>query len=502
MTLFAKEGKTSIVNKILGTWAFAIATFHTLLAAFRYVVVVPDYLPVLRWAGAGLAATTVFCLGIALWCSADSRKKIMELLLRAGSPELFLLIGLLFWFAMSSAVNQMTGEKEYLRMEDLYLFDMAVCILILFPMTIIFEGDKGVKLPELLIHIVVILYTVFTAICLWYIFQLEGVTFPSGEQGGFTEKVQLILGVHYNLTGMIAITMFCLCVYMVFTQEPTIKALYILFGIIQLAVVYLSNSRTIFVGLIVFVAAVGFLYPWKRIKKQPIQKRIGMSLLICAVCVGIFWAGRTGTFVLFERVTHFSEKLAKESGELTAEVEKYRTDELTSRIQYETTPLARTGADNVRKLNNLSNRTGVWKAALKVMGSSPQKFFFGVTSFGVTDAIRDIGGYHKENVAHAHNNILQIGISMGVPAMMLFFVFLLFVAVRSIRVLMRGTETNSILIPSAVLCFTVINMGEAYLVGYFSVMACFFYLLSGWIVTMDKKSRGRIQERGIKMQPE
>ena len=85
------------------------------------------------------------------------------------------------------------------------------------------------------------------------------------------------------------------------------------------------------------------------------------------------------------------------------------------------------------------------------MGSSPQKFFFGVTAFGVTDAIRDIGGYHKEDVTHAHNIILQGGISMGVLAMILFLAFLILVAVRCIRVLYRKTGISRYLMPSIVL---------------------------------------------------
>ena len=478
--------KISIIDKLLGIGAFAVAVCHTLLTAFRYIVVVSDYLPVLQRAGAGLAAASFLYLGYSLWHSEGSRQNIRSFFQRAICPELLLLIGLLFWFALSSAVNQMTGEKRYLRMEDAYLFDMAICIFLLFPMTSVFRGDNEKKLPVLLIHVVVILYSVFTAVCLWRIFHLDVVTFPSGEQGGFTEKVQLILGAHYNITGMIAITMFCLCVYMVFTQEPVIRALYIILGIIQLTVVYLSNSRTIFVGLIVFVTSISFFCPWKMLKRKGMLRRLGIRLLVCAVCVGIFWSGRTGSFVLFEKVTHFSEELAKEAGNLSAEGGSFGIEELTGRIEYETTQLVKTGADNIRRLNNLSNRTKVWKAALKVMISSPQRFFFGVTSFGVTDAIRDIGGYHKEDVAHAHNIILQIGVSMGVPAMLLFCAFLILIAIKGIRILNKEIGMNGYIIPSIVLCFVVINMGEAYLVGYYSVMACVFYLLCGWIVAMDQ----------------
>ena len=482
------EQISNYTEKLIGILAFLVAVFHTLLSAFRYIVVVSDFLPILHWIGAGLVVVSVLYLGYSLLHSEESRLVIGRFFRRMISPELLLLIGLLFWFALSSTVNQITGEKRYLRMEDAYLFDMTICIFLLFSIPCINKITK-LNISELLIHIVVIMYSVFTAVCLWRIFHLEVLTFPSGEQGGFTEKVQLILGVHYNLTGMIAITMFCLCVYMVFTQEPMIKALYLLFGIIQLTVVYLSNSRTIFVGLIVFVAAVGFFCPWKTLKRKKVLIKLGISLLICAICVGTFWAGRTGTFVLFEKVTHFSEEVEKEAGNLSAEVGKYKTHELTNKIQYETTQIAKTGADNVRKLNNLSNRTGVWKAALKVMGSQPQRFFFGVTSFGVTDAIRDIGGYHIEEVAHAHNIILQIGISMGVPAMLLFCVFLILITVRCIRILSRGAGMNSYLIPAIVLCFLVVNMGESYLVGYFSVMACFFYLFCGWIVVIDKDNK-------------
>ena len=489
MTILERTDKLNIIGIIIRLWAFLIAAFHTLLVAFRYVVVVPNYLPLLQWAGVGLVLATVLYLLIFSFHSQVSRRRIVASFRKVISPELYLLTAVLVWFILSSVINQLTGEKRYLRMEDAYLFDMAVCIYILYPMANAQSGKNTGKLPELLIHLVAILYSIFTAFCLWHIFHLEVLTFPSGEQGGFTEKVQLILGAHYNLTGMIAITMFCLCIYMVFTQEAVIKVLYVFLGLIQLAAIYLSNSRTIFVGLIVFAATIGFFWPWKTLYKKKSLIRLGASLLICVSCVGLFWAGRTGTFVLFENITHFSEELAneKEAEGLSDAEEKYRATGLTSVIPYETANLSKTGADNVRKLNNLSNRTKVWAAAIKVMGSSPQRFLFGVTSFGVTDAIRDIGGYHKEDVAHAHNIILQIGISMGVPAMILFLVFLLIIALRCMRILIRSNGINSYLIPSIILCFTVINMGESYLAGYYSVMACFFYLFCGWITEIDKR---------------
>lgn len=106
-------------------------------------------------------------------------------------------------------------------------------------------------------------------------------------------------------------------------------------------------------------------------------------------------------------------------------------------------------------------------------------FFFGVTPAAVSDTITTVGRFPKE-IAHAHNSILQIGVSIGVPMMAAYVVFLFQLGVKSIRIFFSKTsKASEIIFPGSLLTFLFLNMAEAYLFAYFSIISCAFYLISG-----------------------
>ena len=484
-----KSEKRALFEKLLFALAFAVAAFHTLLAAFRYIIPYTKFITPLRWAGFGVFILVALYLFISVCFSSSFLSRLKAIFRQLCTPEQVLLLLMLLWFVLSLLFNQINGCYPYLQAGDWLLFDFVVCTCFLFPLPSLLRRNTSKQWTELLIHLVVITYSVFTIVCLWHIFHLEVLDFPSGEQGGLTENFELVLGLHYNLTGMIAATMFCLCVIMIFTQELSIKILYAVFALSQLVVIYLCNSRTVFVGVLAFVSVTSFFFAWNQLQKQKLLLRLLLSLLVCGFITALYWFGRSEMFSLFDKITHFRAALSE--GLRFSESQWFIT-KLGMHSASVNLPflLAKSNAAGARGLTNLSHRLDVWAAALKVMFSSPQSFFFGVTLFDAPEAIRDIGGYQRELVAHAHNIILQIGISMGVPAMLMFLAFLVSVAVRSVRILIGKSGRflkHSYVIPASVLCFVTINMAEAYLIGYFSVMGCFFFLLCGWIVAIDKK---------------
>lgn len=88
---------------------------------------------------------------------------------------------------------------------------------------------------------------------------------------------------------------------------------------------------------------------------------------------------------------------------------------------------------------------------------------------------------------------------MGVPAMVMFFLFLVSLAIRSVRVMLGKYRSKmqmkkSYLIPASVLCFVLIDMAEVYLLTRFSVIGCFFFLFAGWIVAVDRKRDDYVAE--------
>ncbi len=484
-SLLSKNNVRVITEKGLSVWAVVLLACHLFLATFQYVIYYQNFTSAVLWAGLGLLIVS----GIYLLVSAASfpsfSAQLKERFLTFCTPSQLLLFALLLCYVVSCAKNQAHTDDPYFISEDWRLFDFSVCVFLLFPFAKIFGKNKRKKLAEFLMHIVLISYSAFTLFALWHIFHLEVLDLPSGSQAGMTAHFQLLLGRHYNLTGMLAATMFCLCVYMIITQDLFSKIFYTVLAFSHLLVLYLSNCRTAFIGILVFVIFVAFFLPWTLLKDRKTFVRLLASILICAFCGVLFWFARAWIFILFENITHYSSSLAAASGNLSASAHSFRSAHMVSKEQhYFAESLASSGADGMRKLTGLSNRTKVWSAALKVMFSSPSAFFFGVTPAGVTRAIWDIGGYHVEEVAHAHNIVLQVGASFGVPAMVIFVAFLSLMAFKSIRILIASSSDSfrySYLFPAIILCFVIINMAESYLVGYFSVMGCFFFLFCGFI---------------------
>lgn len=141
------------------------------------------------------------------------------------------------------------------------------------------------------------------------------------------------------------------------------------------------------------------------------------------------------------------------------------------------------GEQAVRKMSAPMNRKKVWKAAIKVIKSDAVTMIFGVTPTAVSDALKNIGGL-KGNYAHAHNELLQMGVSMGVPMMVLYFVFMISMIIKCVRLgMFEGKDhfQGAYMIPVIIASQLVLNLVEAYLFGYFSLMSSLFFLSCGWI---------------------
>ena len=468
-------------EKILYGWAFLIIVCHLLLASFQYVIPYREYRPYILW------PSLIFFIAVGIYTlatliSSSSRTRTLTTLKKYFSFEQVLLLIIFLWLLLSIYLN---GKREdllsvYFRAHDWRLFDTFICMFVLFPLPRLLGKDRSKQLIEVLMHIVVIFYSVFTIYCLWHVFHLEVLTFPSGEQAGMTAETQLMLGFHPNTTGMIAATMFCLCVYMVVTQEWLVKILYTVFGFANLLVVYLSNSRTPFLAVVIFLAFIAFWLTWLALKDKNIFLKILLSLAVAAGIFIFFWKARTWTFLAFENITHFQEELA--SG-LTFTEEKHTPALLASHHYFQTAeviPLASYGEGHTRQLDGISGRDAVWNACIRVMTESNFNLFFGVAPAAVSDSISTVGRFSKE-IAHAHNAILQVGISSGLPALAVFIVLLTDLACHCIHALFNYKAINReiIALSGGILCFVIINMAEAYLFCYFSIICCFFYLLCG-----------------------
>ena len=217
------------------------------------------------------------------------------------------------------------------------------------------------------------------------------------------------------------------------------------------------------------------------------RKKFGMLSLIASLAflLILFWG-----FVYHE--SDFSSEGGHNTavsgipGSISANKNAYLSDNAQSRIY----TAGEEGEKAVRKMSDPMNRSKVWESAVNVIKSDPITMIFGVTPTAVSDALRTIGGANA-NFAHAHNEVLQMGVSMGVPMMILFVVFIIFMIIKSIRLgMIEGSShfRGAYMIPVIMASLLVLTLAEAYLFAYFSLMSSLFFLSCGWVNALTFKN--------------
>ena len=143
---------------------------------------------------------------------------------------------------------------------------------------------------------------------------------------------------------------------------------------------------------------------------------------------------------------------------------------------------------SVRKFDGFAGRISIWKGAVKIMLSSPDRFFLGITPTNVAGALNQVVN-SKKTFPHCHNLFLNIGVSFGVPAMILFIWFTGSIVRKAIRLMKYKTDelpANIWTVSVIVFGILLIEMLEVLSFGNRYFNGPVLYILAGWIVEMNK----------------
>ena len=122
------------------------------------------------------------------------------------------------------------------------------------------------------------------------------------------------------------------------------------------------------------------------------------------------------------------------------------------------------------------------------MISSLDRFFLGITPTNVADALNQVVN-SKKTFPHCHNLFLNIGVSFGVPAMILFIWFTGSIVRKAIRLMKYKTDelpANIWTVSVIVFGILLIEMLEVLSFGNRYFNGPVLYILAGWIVEMNK----------------
>ena len=414
--------------------------------------------------------------------------------------EYVVLIAIMIWYLISCFVMKETYKRDWLSYNRKPLIDTAIALFVFFPLGSVAgkscfhqkQKNLGNQLIEqnqinnpasetrtgdihdyalnpshiitIIIHILLLSWTVFIAYVLINVFQLKLIDLPNGGQIGMSKSAALCLNCHYNTTGAWQMLFFLSCLCMIIcSKRILIKSVYSVAAVINFIALVLSNSRTSYVATMAGFMGIAFVCAYQTAKSVPTKKRIVISVIISFVSGAVFYMLRGTVYDLFQSVTHFSQ--------LVGGGNKDMTDSMARKVISSTTA-------------TLTGRTTIWKGALKGMVSSAQRFFFGVTPVSVNSLISLMtdGKYNM----YTHNEILEVGVALGVPAMCAFIVWLVLILRRGYSQLKNGLN-HRILPLVLILALLLANMAEATLLFYQYITGLAFFFLCGWLYGTTKE---------------
>lgn len=531
-------------EKILGIGTLILVVWHMLMTFGKYFC--SAYKAEMIYA-AILSFAAVIYLILCRYKWPETQYRIKDFIKKLQSPCQIFCFVLLFWSILSFFVNGTPYFKDNLWL----IFDMAINCLILFNLPMVLSQDKVKKIIDLLLHIVSFVGTGIAVFGLWHLFTLDFITLETGEIIGMVRH-SFQLGCYYNLTAAIALSFILIALYMMASQKIPVKIIYTVSLIIHTLVLFLTNSRAAFVACIFAYFAAMFLVVWNLPAQRSMPLRFLTSLAASALTAGVIWMMRTWAFQLFEAVTHYSNPVTSRimgpamlsdisfdsdeisrclflvslpvflSGEKvkrflrkiqrvffrTAKISMIAavfmilctvcsyvspmSDNGTKNFQLnialaegESKTAAQAGADALRDLDDLGTikaREQIWNKTISVMQNDWRSFLFGITPMATKDALAQF------RATHAHNQVLQVGLILGVPMMIVFTVFLIVMGIKSIRLaFVSGKQRFSGAYILAVLfsTYVVLTLVEAYLVAAFSIMSGLFFLFCGWINVLN-----------------
>ena len=503
----------SIYRKVLFWGALGLAEFYLLWSLMQFVIWKEPYLIYLKRGGLALIAATV--LYVVLAAVADKKRSAAEekiaagqnsaaeqnsaagqenaagqnsaagqenaagqnsaaaqggksgralapvkaLLLRAKSSQQIFLLVFLVWYIVVCEIRAVTERKPYFTANDNRLFYTAMAAFVFFPLVSIAGRDKIKKIVDVMLGSAVAAYTPVCAWVLWNFYHGVFVILPSGNVVKLYQGLSLMIGVHRNTTAAYSLVLLSVCVYFLVSMKNRIK--YVIFipaAIVHLFVIMLSNSRTCYMVLIAMVIVTAVVRGAKYIKRIKVKNKA----LVVAAGILVLAAGVAALYFL-------------RSGIIASNAETWREK------------LNNPDAMRVRKMVGLNGRVNIWKASVKLMFSSWDRFLFGVTPPKLPSVLWEIGKFSVK-FPHCHNLFLQVGTCFGVPMMLLYIWFTFSIARRGLRVMQSdcsGLFKGAWFIPVIVFGMLLTDMLEVMTcVNYFFNMPVFF-MLSGWIMAMD-----------------
>lgn len=399
------------------------------------------------------------------WKDPQTHQPAGQRLRRLLCPEAAVLLFLLADYALVCLVNaiQFPGSFSY---GHAFLVDMIISVLLLFPMALVMGLHKARRLMHRVLDVVMLGGTGFVLWALWHLFSATSVKMPGGQFLGMAGNYAFWMGSNPNNSAAICTAMLMICLYRMANGKKAEKIVYSVAFVPHLLMILYTNSRGNFLALwiVLPLAAAWALWPLLASRKRMIRLAVCFSCVVCTAVLLYFL--RTWVFDFYRAVV---QQLPVRQSTAAAAEGVVRSD-----------------------LSLDVSRQRIWHASVSHMLSSPRAFFLGTPIYEIPRAIKEatVSLYGSgQEFAQAHNIILHVGLVMGVPGMAAFVAFCGLLFCRCVRVLFgKGSKAQpgAFILPLCIGGMVVINMAEALLLFFRTLMGSLFFLYAGWVTAMDR----------------
>lgn len=409
--------------------------------------------------GAGAAATMLLCLIRAVRQNAASRVQFQETFSEMKQPVFFIALAWCVWSFIACFLAAAEGRAP-LSGNIRYLFYMASSLLVIFPLGYHLGKRRQMALFHAMFDTCLVVFSLFLLYAYFRFFRGEFHFFTFGENEFDFTLPRIRFGVNPNSTAAYGAFFLIGGLYRFHSLQNSWKrALLVFFELIAFTAFVYSESRTAFISL---ALALG-VWIGARIYRRKKDKGSGSVLLslLCAVVTAVL------TVAVLYGVLNILRSL--QSTVLKSVVTHAGTDE---------GPADDRGFMSDNALT-LGGRIRIWLAIVKEVFRNRHLLLHGCSQSATSAEVYALIGKSY----NTHNQFLEVLLAYGLPALVLFLVWLLWLAGKSVFLGLDRSEEDdpSWMLPLILLMMIVDNLAETMLVARIHFVGFLFFLLAGYV---------------------
>ena len=367
-------------------------------------------------------------------------------------PAQMLLIIFFVWYIVSCIFNTVQTDQDLITYNSYATLNIVVAIVLAFPLGYVMIREGKNSFGRILLHILLIGWTLVITFILINIFQGKQIVTPNNGIIRMHEGA-LQINCNQNTTGAWELLFFLGCCFMIlWSKQLLLKVIYGIFSIVHFTTLTLSNCRAGFLAAFAgFMAFAGIaVYLWLDKDKKP-------HCLLIAIIVA-----------------------------LAAGVAYYFLSQLVFSLYNLATGAKSSGRAFVTQEQTFSGREQVWQYAIEGIFSSFRAAVFGFTPVSVPEMISQMSGGELD--VYTHNQFLEIAAGTGIPGMCIFLVWFYMIMRDSYKLFfVQKDRTLVLLIPVIIIALMLENMMEAILIFYEFIHAYVFFFLCGIVYGIVNK---------------